>query len=104
MNRPPRRAPGSSYGRGRVFFRDPALRVLSFLLDESTAAYGRQITAATGVNKDVVYQLLHRFKAAGVVSAVNEVGDPEQLGRPLRRYYSLTEPTARLLRLNALST
>ena len=104
MNRPSRRVPGSSYGRGSVFFRHTTLRVLSFLLDESTAAYGGQITAATGVNKDVVYQRLRRLESAGMVSAVNEVGDPEQLGRPLRRYYSLTEPTARLLRLNALST
>ncbi len=86
-----------------MFFRDTTRRVLSFLL-ESTGAYGLQITAATGVNKDVVYQLMRRLEAAGMVSAVNEVGDPSHLRRPLRRYYSLTEPTARFLRLDALST
>ena len=103
MNGPPRRTPGGSYGNGSIFFRDNTLRMLSFLL-ESTGAYGLQIAAATGVNKDVVYQRLHCLEAAGMVSAVNEVGDPEQLGRPRRCYYSLTEPTARLLRLDAAST
>jgi DNA-binding transcriptional ArsR family regulator len=98
MNGPPH-----SYGHGSMFFRPATQRVLSFLVD-STGAYGLQITAATGVNKDVVYQLLRRLKAAGAVSAVNEVGDPEQLGRALRCYYSLTEPTARLLRLCEPST
>jgi predicted ArsR family transcriptional regulator len=87
-----------------MFFLGTTQRVLRFLLLESTGAYGLQITAGTGVNKDTVYRLLRRLQAAGVVSAVNEVGDPEQLGRPLRRYYSLTEPTARFLRLDAAST
>lgn len=37
-----------------------------------------------------VYPILWRMKGAGFVSAVPERGNAVKLGRPLRKYYSLT--------------
>jgi DNA-binding PadR family transcriptional regulator len=104
MNGPPRRAPGASSGSGSMFFRETTLRVLGFLLESTGLVYGLQIIRGTGVDGGQVYPLLRRLEAAGVVQAVNEVGDRESLGRELRRSYRLTPPAERLLRLDAPST
>jgi PadR family transcriptional regulator PadR len=87
-----------------MFFRDTTLRVLRFLSESTELVYGLQIIRGTGVDCGQVYPLLRRLEEAGIVQAVNEVGDRQSLGRELRRSYRLTPTAERLLRLSAPST
>jgi DNA-binding PadR family transcriptional regulator len=53
-------------------------------------AWGRKMAEDTGVDAGSIYPILQRLESDGWVERRKEVGDPKQLGRPLRFYYSLT--------------
>lgn len=65
--------------------------VLQALADADRPLYGQQILQATGLYSSTVYVILNRLRAAGWVSVEDEDADPKQVGRPLRRYYELTD-------------
>jgi DNA-binding PadR family transcriptional regulator len=54
------------------------------------AISGAEITAKTSLKSGSLYPILMRLEAAGWVVSEWEKGEPEELGRPRRRYYSIT--------------
>jgi DNA-binding PadR family transcriptional regulator len=59
-------------------------------------AHGFWIAHSTGIKTGTLYPLLRRLEDRGYVTAKWEKGTPEGLGRPLRRFYSLTNKGRKL--------
>jgi len=70
--------------------------VLRAMLGHGTEMYARQIAAAAGLPSGTVAPMLIRLETAGWVKARSETGNPHKLGRPLRRYYVLTDEGNRI--------
>lgn len=52
--------------------------------------YGYPLSRAAGVRSGVLYPMLRRLEEAGLIVGAWEAIDPEQAGRPPRRYYTVT--------------
>ncbi|MFB4275776.1 PadR family transcriptional regulator [Nonomuraea sp. MTCD27] len=65
--------------------------VLAHLAGTEGEVYGAQITAATGLRSGCLYPILARLERGGWLTSRWEATDPHLLGRPLRRYYQVTE-------------
>ena len=61
-----------------------------FLEDAEADRYGLDLMRDTGLPSGTLYPILTRLQRAGWVDAAWEDIDPEQEGRPARRYYRLT--------------
>lgn len=67
-----------------------ALKVAAILVaDPSARHHGYSLISATGAGLGL-YDLLRRWHAAGVLCRVDEDADPAHIGRPPRRYYTVT--------------
>ena len=64
-------------------------RVLDCLIAEA-ALSGVEIARRTKLMSGTLYPLLIRLEDAGWISSVWEQADPSELGRPRRRFYSMT--------------
>lgn len=64
-------------------------KVLDLLLSESGLS-GADISKRTGMLSGTLYPLLFRLEDAGWLSSEWEAGEPSELGRPRRRFYSVT--------------
>lgn len=62
-----------------------------FLADPHADLYGFEIGAAAGLMSGTVHPILARLEAAGWVASRWEEVDPKVVGRPVRRYYRITE-------------
>ena len=62
---------------------------------------GAEICKATGLASGTVYPILARLEKAGWLGSAWETGDPAELGRPRRRFYTLTAQGAREARREA---
>lgn len=70
---------------------NPVAQVLgSFLGDIEAERYGRDLMKETGLSSGTLYPILLRLERAGWLRAAWEDIDPEQAGRPQRRFYRLT--------------
>ena len=73
----------------------PRLTHTNLLILHHLLAHGRAddatITRATGVKSGSLYPIMKRFEEAGWLSSEGEDGDARVLGRPLRKFYGLTE-------------
>ena len=65
------------------------IRVLDCLM-AGKAISGSEIAGKTGLKSGSLYPILMRLEEAGWVTSEWEAGDPARLGRPRRRYYSIT--------------
>jgi DNA-binding PadR family transcriptional regulator len=67
-------------------------QVLQVLLAEpATPRYGLDVARETGLKTGTVHPILARLREAGwITSFWEDTDDPEQQGRPRRRYYRLT--------------
>lgn len=78
----------------------PVARVLSALLDDPQADhYGLDLMTRAQLPSGTLYPILRRLERAGVIVGRWEDGDAGALGRPRRRYYSLTAEGAAHARL-----
>ena len=69
----------------------PTERVLNLLLHSPDGrAYGMEIIDSADVGPGTVYPMLTRLEKIGWLSSEWEDVDPDEAGRPARRYYSLT--------------
>jgi len=72
------------------------LRVYAALL--GTAAperhYALELSQHTDISIGSIYAVLTRLERAGIVTSEVEGTSPHLMGRPQRRYYTLTEPGA----------
>ena len=86
----------------------PTARVLRLLLDAADGrAYGLELMNDAGVGAGTLYPMLNRLETIGWLNGAWEDVDPVEVGRPPRRYYTLTsqgrlEATATLDRRNEL--
>ena len=81
------KAPGAFKRRRRSH---QARLVLQVLLDAPTdEVYGLQVVRATGVAPGTAYAILRRFEDEGLLESYWETVDPDEEGRPPRRYYRL---------------
>ena len=69
----------------------PTTLLLPLVLSSVDEAYGAELVAVTGLHSGIVHPALDRLAARGWIEGRDEVGDPHALGRPLRRYYRLTD-------------
>jgi DNA-binding PadR family transcriptional regulator len=76
------------------------LRVLSALLSKPNAS-GAEIARETKLATGTLYPILLRLERAGWVSSRWEEGDPKVLGRPRRRFYTVTGEGAQAQRAAA---
>ncbi len=65
-------------------------RVLQ-VLSNTDGRTGRDIIDATGLKGGTVYPILHRILEEKLTTVKLESGDPVALGRPLRKFYTLTK-------------
>jgi DNA-binding PadR family transcriptional regulator len=65
------------------------IRVLDCLM-AGKAISGAEISGITSLKSGSLYPILMRLESAGWVTSEWEKGDPAELGRPRRRYYSIT--------------
>jgi PadR family transcriptional regulator PadR len=65
--------------------------VLRALIAQDGETYVRQISNTAGLPSGTVAPILIRLNEAGWVEGRGEEGNPGILGRPLRRYYRLTD-------------
>ncbi|WP_363270321.1 PadR family transcriptional regulator [Caulobacter sp.] len=77
------------------------MRVLEALLEAPNSA-GADIVKSTGLATGTVYPILLRLEGARWLSSCWEEGEPSTLGRPRRRFYSVTAEGARAARQAAL--
>jgi PadR family transcriptional regulator PadR len=67
------------------------LTVLKFMVsDLRTPRSGAEIFSATKVSSGTLYPMLARLEEAGWLSSKWEDVDPAKIGRPRRRFYSVT--------------
>jgi PadR family transcriptional regulator PadR len=72
------------------------LKVLStFLSDPKAELSGAEISKRTGLKSGTLYPILMRLEGAKWLESEWEEGDPKVLGRPRRRFYSITALGAR---------
>ena len=65
--------------------------VLRTLVDDpTTVRYGLEICAATGLPSGTIHPILARLENLGWLESDWEKIDPQQAGRPRRRYYRLS--------------
>jgi PadR family transcriptional regulator PadR len=70
----------------------PVVRVLAvFLENPGTPRYGFDLMGATNLPSGTIYPILARFERAGWMASATENVDPRTEGRPVRRYFTLTE-------------
>lgn len=74
----------------------PQTKLVLDVLTTRNNAHGFWIAHSTGIKTGTLYPILRRLEARGYVKARWEKGTPEGLGRPLRRFYSLTKEGRRL--------
>jgi PadR family transcriptional regulator PadR len=73
-----------------------ALRVLALLAERPQQGLaGAEIRRSTGIASGTLYPILARLEAAGWLQSRWEQVDPSEVGRPRRRFYSLTAVGAR---------
>jgi PadR family transcriptional regulator len=73
------------------------LQVLSAMLQDSTGShYGFDLAQKAEIKPGVLYPILRRLEDAEWAHSAWEDQAPEDMGRPRRRYYTLTEKGARL--------
>ena len=70
------------------------LKVLAAVHAEQRAS-GAEIAKQSGLASGTLYPILLRLEAAGWLQSEWEFGDPSTLGRPRRRYYTLTAEGAK---------
>ena len=70
------------------------IRVLTAIYNEAGLA-GADICKQTGLPSGTVYPILSRLEEAGWLQSRWETGDPSELGRPRRRFYTVTAEGAR---------
>jgi PadR family transcriptional regulator, regulatory protein PadR len=70
----------------------------AFLAADGEERYGLQVTRSAGVPSGTLYPMLLRLESIGWLTSRVEEADPVNEGRPLRRYYRLTEDGARQAR------
>lgn len=66
------------------------LRVLDALMSSNQQLSGAEIAKTSGLASGTLYPILLRLEDAGMVVSNWEEGDPSLLGRPRRRYYTVT--------------
>lgn len=77
----------------------PTQLVLRALLaDPTTDLYGSEIGEAAGLMSGTVHPILARLESAGWVESRWEDVEPQDVGRPVRRYYRLTGAGADMAR------
>lgn len=70
-------------------------KVLRVFLDDITAPrYGFELMQHTGLASGTLYPILARLEAAGWLTGHLENVDPSAEGRPVRRFYRITEAAA----------
>ena len=75
------------------------LKVLStFLSDPKAELSGAEVSKRTGLKSGTLYPILIRLESAKWLTSEWEAGDPKILGRPRRRFYSITAVGARSAR------
>lgn len=87
-----RRRPAARAGTREPRMSGPTLKALGQLvMSAPTAVAGADITRATQVAAGTLYPLLARLEAAGWIVGRWEDVDPHEIGRPRKRFYTLTE-------------
>lgn len=67
------------------------LQVLSAMLEDPTGShYGFDLARQAGIKPGVLYPILRRLEKAKWATSAWEEQTPEDIGRPRRRYYTLT--------------
>lgn len=75
------------------------LKVLgTFLSDPKAELSGGEISKRTGLKSGTLYPILIRLEGAKWLDSEWEKGDPRVLGRPRRRFYTITALGARSAR------
>jgi DNA-binding PadR family transcriptional regulator len=75
------------------------LLVLRALLDAPDfGMYGLQICQAAGLASGTIHPILARLEGNGFLNSTWEDVDPHEVGRPQRRYYSLSKDGAEFAR------
>lgn len=69
----------------------PMVMVLSALDSLSKPACGADVIKETGLMSGTVYPLLIKLKGSGLLNSTKEKGDPSELGRPLKTFFTLTK-------------
>ncbi|WP_406321824.1 PadR family transcriptional regulator [Streptomyces sp. NBC_00519] len=67
----------------------------AFLEDPDAPHFGAELIKKAHVSSGSLYPALRRFEGAGWVEGETEDIDPSEVGRPARRYYTLTALGAR---------
>lgn len=68
-----------------------SLQVLSFFLTNERKGFsGAEISSATSIKSGTLYPLLAKFEQRGILESEWENIDPSIVGRPRRRFYTLT--------------
>lgn len=70
----------------------PILKVLRVLFEAGpgTPLYGLELSELTGLKSGTLYPVLARLERSGWVTSTWEEVDPQDAGRPRRRYYLLS--------------
>ena len=78
---------------------EQTLQVISAFMDNpGSELSGADIAKHAGLASGTLYPILARLEQYGWVKGYWEIGDPAQLGRPRRRFYSLTPVGAKNVR------
>ena len=62
----------------------------AFLADPGRELYGLELCEACGLASGTVHPILARLEGLGWLTSAWEAVDPQEVGRPARRYYTLT--------------
>jgi PadR family transcriptional regulator PadR len=62
----------------------------AMVVQPTTGWWGLDLARQCGLPTSTVYGVLARLEDAGLMDAAFEYGNPEELGRPLRRLYRLS--------------
>ena len=69
--------------------------LLCFCETKNRSLAGADVLRETGISTGTLYPLLHKLKNQGLLKSEKETGDPRELGRPLRTFYSITSDGVR---------
>lgn len=69
----------------------PSLRILKLFIDDPSPRAGSDVMGALGLASGTLYPIVARFVKCGWLTGKWEAGPPQRLGRPRRRYYTLTQ-------------
>jgi DNA-binding PadR family transcriptional regulator len=68
-----------------------SLQVLQFFLTSERKGYsGAEISSSTSIKSGTLYPMLAKFERQKILESEWEHANPTELGRPRRRYYTLT--------------